>query len=114
MVVGVLERCLVAEEVSFYVRQNCLFAKIVTDDGGNVGVDSLVVGNARANGVSQRDIAGAISIQQAGYAQGRVALEGEGVKGIVIDAAGDYRDAPHTAPHAHMDEVVMHKPVASF
>src|SRR5258707_13254672 len=94
---GVFARCFVAEQVSFYVRQNCLFTKIVTDDGGNVGVDSLVVGNARGNGGRQRDIAGAISIQQAGYAPGRVALEGEGAKGIVIDTAVSYVCAAMTS-----------------
>src|SRR5260221_9896973 len=84
---GVFARCFVAEQVSFYVRQNCLFTKIVTDDGGNLGVDSLVVGNARANSVSQRDIAGAISNQQAGSSHGRVPLEGEGCKVIISNYA---------------------------
>src|SRR5260221_14672629 len=103
---GVFARCFVAEQVSFYVRQNCLFTKIVTDDGGNVGVDSLVVGNARANGVSQRDIAGSISIQQAGYAQGRVALEGEGGQGNVNDAAGNPLGAVPTPRRRHLDACI--------
>ena len=109
---GVFALRFVAEQVGFYVWQDCLFAEVVTDDGGDVGVDGLVVGDARADGVGQGDVTGAIGIQEAGYAQGRAALEGERVKVVVVDAPVDHVDALQTTRRAHIDDVIMHDQVA--
>ena len=64
---------------------------------GNVGVERLVVGDAGADGVGERDVAGAIGVEQAGDAEVRVAAERQRIEEVVVDAAVDDVDARRPA-----------------
>jgi hypothetical protein len=58
-----------AAHVGGHVVQDGLFAEVELDHLRHVGIDALVVGDAGADGVAQRDVAGAVDVQQAGTAQ---------------------------------------------
>ena len=67
-----------------------LLGEVVADDVGQVGVDELVVGDAVADRVGQRDVAGAGGVDQAGAAEHRVGAEVHRVEELVVDAAVDH------------------------
>src|ERR1700722_1427935 len=59
----------VAEQIGLHVREDGVFSQVVMDDGGYVGVDSLIVGNAGADRVGQRHVASAVGVEQSWHAQ---------------------------------------------
>ena len=80
-----------------HVLQNLVLAKIEADDLRHVGVDRLVVGDAGADRIGQRDVARAIGIHDARYAEGGVGAEGEGIEEI-RRLGGDRSRRPASAP----------------
>ena len=58
-----------------YVRENRIFAFVVADHVGDVGVDDFVVGDAVAGSVGQRHVPGAIGIHQARHAEEGIRAE---------------------------------------
>ena len=69
----VLPVLLFGQQEGFDIGQNRIFVQVVADDARNVGVERLVVGQAGAEGVGHRHVAGAIGIEQPGAAQRRIA-----------------------------------------
>ena len=101
-------------EEGFDVFEDGFFREVVLDDVGDVGVESLVVGDAGAEGVGEGDVAGAVRIEEAGDAEDGVAAEGEGVDEVVVDAAIDDVDSPQAGGRPHIDDVVVGDEVAAF
>ena len=76
-----------------HVLQDRLLAEIELHDRRHVAVDRLVVGDAGADGVGERDVAGLVRRHQARHAERGVGPEGERIEEIVVDAAVDHVDA---------------------
>ena len=72
------------------VLQDRLLVEVVAHQVGEVGVDQLVVGDAVADGVGDRHVAGAGGVEQARAAEQRVAAEVHRVEELVVDAAVDH------------------------
>ena len=108
------ERVGLAAAPGRHVLQDRLLAEIEADDLGHVGIDRLVVGDAGADRVGERDVAGAVGVHQAGHAQRRIGAEGEGIEEIVVEAAVDHVDALRPLGGAHVDDVVAHQQVAAL
>ena len=62
----------------------------------------------------QRNIPGAIRVEEAGDAEDRIAAEGHGVNEVVVDAAVDDVDPPQPTRRPHVDDVVVGDEVAAF
>ena len=88
------------------VRQNRVLPQIVADDPRHVGVDRLVVGDAGADRVGQRDMAGAIGPHQPRHAERAVGAERFGVEEVVVDAAVDDVDRPRPGGGQHRHPVI--------
>ena len=95
-----------------HVVEQGLLAQVKTDRLRHVGVDRLVVGDAGAHRVGERDVAQLIGAQQTGDAEGGVGAEGQRVEEVVVDAAIDHVDALEALGGAHVDEIVAHDQVA--
>jgi len=74
-------------------------------------VDRLVVGDAGADGVGERDGAGAVGAHQPGHAEHGVRAELERVDEVVVEAAVDGVHALQAMRRAHVEDVVAHDEV---
>jgi hypothetical protein len=97
-----------------HVLQDRLLAEIEFHDIRHVGVDRLVVGDAGADRVRQRDVAGRIGRHQAGHAERGIGTEGEGIEKIIVDTAIDHVDPLQPFRGAHEHLVVLDDEVAAF
>ena len=79
---------------------------------GHERIDRLVVGDAGADRVGERDVAGAVGVQQPRHAEQAVGPEGERVEEVVVDAPVDDVDALQPARRAHEDAVPVDDEVA--
>ena len=77
-------------------------------------IDRLVVGDAGADRVGQRHLAGAVGGEQARHAEHRIGAEGERIEEIVVDAAIDHVDALRTARGAHVHRVVLDEEILAL
>ena len=77
-------------------------------------VDRLVVGDAGADCVGERDVAGLICRHQPCNAQGGIRAEGERIEKIVIDAAVDHVNALRTLRCAHVNDLVLDEEIAAL
>ena len=80
----------VAQPPGVDVLQDRLLVEVVAHQVGEVGVDQLVVGDAVADGVGDRHVAGAGGVEQARAAEQRVAAEVHRVEELVVDPAVDH------------------------
>ena len=94
------------------VLEDRLLAEIELHDLGHVAVDRLVVGDAGADRVGERDVAGMVARHQAGHAERGIGAEGERIEEVVVDAAIDHVDALGPLGGAHEDELVLDEQVA--
>ena len=97
-----------------HVLQDRFFAEIEFHDLGHVGVDRLVVGDAGADRVGQRDVAGRIGRHQPGHAERGIRAEGEGIEEVVVDPAVDHVDALQALGGAHEHLIVLDDEVAAL
>ena len=97
-----------------HVLQDGLFAEIEVDDLRHVAVDRLVVGNAGADCIGERHIAGNIGIKEARRAEHRVGPEDERIEESVVDPAVDHIDALRPFGRAHIDDIVAYQQIAAF
>ena len=70
-----LARGVIGEQIGLDVVQDRIFVQVVLDDVLYVGVHGLVVGEAGAKGVGDRNIAGAIGIEETRTAKTGVLAE---------------------------------------
>ncbi len=105
---------LVDAEVGRHVAEDRLLAEVVADHLRHVAVDGLVVGDARAGRVRERDVAGAVGVEEPGRAEHRVLAEDQRVEELVVDAAVDHVDALQALRRAHVDDVVVAQQVAAL
>ena len=96
----------VGQQVGLDVAQQRLLVEVEADHLGHVVVDRLVVGDARADRVGQRDRARAVSAHEPRHAEHRVRPELERVDEVVVQAAVDGVDALQAVGRAHVDDVV--------
>ena len=83
--------------VGRHVAEDRLLAEVEADHLRHVGIDRLVVGDAGADRVGERDVAGAVGVEQPGHAEQAVLPEGERVEEVVVDAPVDDVDALHAS-----------------
>ena len=76
-----------------HVREHWVFIQIEADHVGHERVDRLVIGNAGANGIADRDPARPKDRDQARHPQHRVGAKDEWVEEVVIDAPVNHIDA---------------------
>jgi hypothetical protein len=97
-----------------HVREDRLLAQIEADHLRDMEVGRLVIGDAVADGVADRHVAGARRAQQAGDAEHAVGAEGLGIEEVVVDAAVDHmhRDRPGGILHEYA--VAVHIEVATL
>ena len=81
---------------------------------GTKRVDRLVVGDAGAERIGDRDAAGAVGAHEAGNAEQRVGAELERVDEVVVEAAVDGMGALQPARGAHVEDVVAHDEVGGL
>ena len=101
-----LELLGVVEQVGRDVLEQRLLAEVEADHLRDVVVDRLVVGDAGADRVGDRDRAGAVGAHQPGHAEQRVGAELERVDEVVVEAAVDGVDAREPVGRAHVADVV--------
>ena len=102
----------VGAEEGLHLRKQRLLAQVEADHLGHVGVDGLVVGDARPGRVRDRDVAGAIGVEEAGGAEQRLAPEDQRVEEVVVDPAVDHVHPLQPARRAHEDDVLVAHEVA--
>ena len=54
----------VGHEIGFHIVQNRVFAQVVANNGGHIGIDRLVVGDAGSESIGQGYVAGAVGVEQ--------------------------------------------------
>ena len=91
-----------------------LLAEVEADHLGHVRVDRLVVGDAGADRVRERDVAGAVGVHQARHAEQAVVAEDERVEEVVVDAAVDDVDPLQPARRAVKTRLSVHDEIAAL
>ena len=109
--VGAGRRLAAAAQVGTLLEDR-LLAEVEPDHVRHVRIDRLVVGDAGADRVGERDAAGAVGREQARHAEHRIGAERERVEEVVVDAPVDHVDALRAARRAHVDDVVLDEQVA--
>ena len=104
----------IARQVRRHVVEDRLLAEVVADDLRDVPVDHLVVGDARADRVRQRDVARADRAEQPRDAEHRLGAERERIEELVVDPAVDDVHLPPPRRGAHVDAVLQHEEVAAL
>ena len=104
----------IRQEVGLDVGEDRLLGQVEADDRGNVRVQRLVVGEAGADRVGNRHVAGAIRVQQARHAQVRIGPERQRIEEVVVHAAVDDVHAAQAGGRPHVDDVVVDEQVAAF
>ena len=84
-----------------HVRQNGLFAEVVADEVGDVGVDQLVVGHPVAHAVGDGDVAEPGREHQPRSAQDRIGAELLRVQELIVNAPINHVDAGRTRGGVH-------------
>ena len=101
-------------EIGVNVVDDRLLVQVVADHRRHIGVDELVVGHAGARGIGDRHPSGAHHIDQARYAEHRIAAEHLGVEEVVIDAAVDHVHGFPACRAAHPDATVFTDQIAAL
>ncbi len=95
------ERARVLEAPRVDVLEDRLLGEVVADEIRHVRVEQLVVGDAVADRVGDRDVAQARREHESGGSEHRVGAELQRVEEVVVDAAVDDVDALRSAGGAH-------------
>ena len=103
-----------AGEVGRHVRQDRVLVEVVLDDARDEIIHDLVVGHAGADRVGERDVAGAVGVDEAGHAEGGVLAEDGRVEEVVVDAAVDHMHGLQALGRAHEHVLVLHEQVAAL
>ena len=103
----VLEVVRLAAHPGGHVGEDRFLAQVEADHLGHVGVDRLVVRDARAHGVADGHVARAVGAHEARAAQRGGGAEHLRVEEVVVHPAVDHVHALQAARGAHVDEVVL-------
>jgi hypothetical protein len=101
----------VGHQVRPDVLEDRLLAEVEADHLRHIRIDRLVVGDAGADGVDDRDGAGAVGAHEARHAEQRVGAELERVHEVVVDPAVDRVDALQPVRGADVAGGVAHDEV---
>mmetsp|Transcript_59385 Transcript_59385/g.140239 ORF Transcript_59385/g.140239 Transcript_59385/m.140239 type:complete len:469 (+) Transcript_59385:1183-2589(+) len=105
---------LLAADIGRHVLQDGLLAEVELHHLRHIGVDGLIVRDARADGVGQRHLAGLVGLHQARAAELRVGAEHLGVEKVVVDAAVDHVHPLSTTRGAHVHKAAVDEEVLPF
>jgi hypothetical protein len=108
----VLALGVVGQQVRVRVLQQRLLVEVEADHVRHAVADRLVVGDAGADGVGDRDGALAVGADEPGHAERGVGAELERVDEVVVQAPVHRVDALQTVRRAHVEDVVAHDEVA--
>ena len=108
----VLALGLVRQQVGRHVVEDRLLAEVEADHLRHVVIDRLVVGDAGADRVGDRDGPGAVGAHQPGDAEQRVGPELERVDEVVVEPAIDRVHALEARGGAHVADGVAHDEIA--
>ena len=97
-----------------HVLEDRLFAEEELHDLRHVAVDRLVVGDAGADRIGERQIAGLVDCHQARHAERGVRPERERVEEVVVDAPVDDVDALEPFGGAHIGDLALDHEVAAL
>ncbi len=97
-----------------HVLEDRLLAEEEFHDLRHVAVDRLVVGDAGADGVGKREVAGLVDRHQAGHAERGIRAERERVEEVVVDAPVDDVDPLEPLGGAHVGDLALDHDVAAF
>src|SRR5262249_6236051 len=114
MVKNVVSLFFMDRQVRGNVFEYWFFAKVITNHCGNVSVNCLVVCDAGADGVCNRDITDAPGIEDAGATQHRRRIKRKRIQKVVIDATIDDINVLKSFRGSGVDLVVMHYQVTTF
>ena len=98
---------LLAADMGLDVLDQRLLAQVIFDDPGHIGIDRLVIRNAGADRIGDRDIAGLPRADQPAHAQHGFRAEHVRVEEIVVQAAIDRVDGAQAGDGAHVDALVL-------
>ncbi len=97
-----------------HVVEDRLFRQVEPDHVRHERIDRLVVGDARADRIGERDAACPVRREQPRHAQHRVGPERERIEEIVVDATVDHVHALRPARRTHVHGVVLDEQIASL
>ncbi len=102
------------EPEGVHVRDDGFFIEVVADQVGHVAVHQLVIRDAVAHGVGDRDAAGAGGVDQSGAAEHGVGAELQRVQEFVVDPLVDHVHALLAGGGAHVHPVAAADQVAAL
>ncbi len=111
MVEHVVAILLPVQQVGRHVGEDRLLGQVEADHLRHVRIDRLVVGDAGADRVGERDPPGAVGGEQARHAEHRVGAERQRIEEVVVDAPVDHVHALRAVRRAHVDGVVLDEQV---
>ena len=97
-----------------HVGEDRFFLQVEPDHLRHERIGGLVVGDAGADRVGERDVARAVGGEQSRHAEHRILAEGGRVEERVVDAPVDHVDALPAAGRAHVHRVVLGEQVGTF
>ena len=94
-------------EVGLDVLNQRLFIEVVADDFRHIGVDHLIVGDARSGRIGQRNIPRPPGTHQAGHTEYRFFFKHLGIEKQIIDPTVDHINPFQSCDRAHVDAIVL-------
>ena len=104
----------IAQQISLYIIQNRVFVQVILDHLRHIGVDRLVVGQARPKCVRHGTIAGAVGIEKPRAAQRRIRAKDQRIAEVIIHATINYIHALQPVGGAHINDIVVRYQVAAL
>ena len=97
-----------------HILQYRFFAGIEAHDFGHVAVDRLVIGNAGADGIGERDIAGMIGRHQPRHAEHRGWVEDQRIDEGIVEAPVDDVHPFRALRRPHENHIVTHEQIGAL
>ena len=101
-------------QVGLDVGEDRVLVEVVADQLRHERVDGLVVGDAITQRVGDRDVAGAVGVDQARHSDQRLLAPENGVEPLVVDTSIDHVNRAQTSGGPHEDVVVVDHQVAAL
>ena len=91
-----------------------LLGEVEADDRGDVRIERIVVGEARADRVGYRDVTGAVRVQETRNAQVGIGSECQRIQEVVVHAAVDDVHTAQAGGRPHVHDVVVDEQIPAF
>ena len=101
-------------EIGRHVLEDRVLVEIIFDHVRHEIIHHLVVGDARADGIGERNISRAIRVNKPGHAQHRIFSENRRVEKIIVNAPVNDVNRLQTFRRAHEHARIAHEQIAAF